>query len=353
MIGPYSTGVSKDELAIATVLAHPGVSARTVIEFAPSLAPVARAAAVLERLAGLGRLDRRPGADFIEYFPPDKVSRIVGPADEVEPEEEPVEIVVPPAAQHHALLEAVLEKRRQKTDHRVARWVVLAGEFPGLTCYEMCEKRPALGAPAKLALRMGYAASKGLLDVRKGGDWGNGCRYWPKGLAPATPSPELVAAVMAMRKARRPAVRRDAIVKAMYANPGNHAYFLGQVSDPPMKSPEAFALLSNAMTHHQLVSRARKGGVWCWWPPGEAPADDEVAPARAASTPVALIWNRGTTLLGDIGVDVDELERLVVEPRPRPRPVSREDWHPPALAIPRILSSTYSAPRWRGSKDFA
>lgn len=312
----YAVGTSKDELALAAALAHPGVTPVSVLEYAPSLAPVARAAAVLDMLADAGKLERRAGLELFEYFP------VVG----VKAPE--IAVVVNPSDPDDALdLRAALLKA--------------IGEHPGLTSTGLLEHVPGYGSIVALGRAVCELMREGLVERSR--DKGNHKFHYLKGAKPP-PHPRQKSNMARPRHGER---QIDRVVQTVLLKPGHSGFEIHALLDPPLPINKVHALLMTACLD-KMLSRSRQRGVFCYWGPGEAPPDDDVPALRQptagsieaqrvaasaqrmkleadirAACDHALARVRASApkppraeaQFGDFGVDVEELERLVV-PRP-------------------------------------
>jgi hypothetical protein len=123
----------------------------------------------------------------------------------------------------------------------------------------------------------------------------------------------------------------DRLVAAVIPKPGQNCKELASATGIPVNSA---ATTLNTAIRDNLLSRAQVGGVWCYWPPGAAPAD-EVAPVKlrtdirrpAAPAEVARADIAAPAALAK----ADPPENLLVESGP---------WVAPAHEIQRMLSDT-------------
>ena len=312
MTTAYAVGTSKQDIALAAVIAHPGVTSLEILEYAPSLGPQVKAAGLLHELHLSGRVERRPGRDLWTWWP-----KTGAASAELYDEPEPRDIR---AEARSDLSRAGVGGPKKRNTQKFDRALTAVAEHAGRSAKELCAVMPELGAPGNLVDLLNRGVALGRLEKRRGGGWGKEVRFWPAGQVPAQaplvkPAPKPApkpAKVAAPPKARRPrrSPQRDQIIRLVKANPGLGAADIGKLALPPLKPGSVFAQLFFAQAAGQL-SRARRLGVWAWWPAGQAPADDGLPPKRMGkSMPLAVLVNRGESITGDFGVDVDAMEAL-------------------------------------------
>lgn len=301
---------TKLERALALIGAHPGMTMAELEVIDPTMMPIK---GVVSHNITRQQVEKRRGGAWgyaARYWLQGEV-----------PEEPPQQLATPRV------------KPPPKPTPRIERAKALAAEFPGCTAREMVAKRPELGDGGKLSDVLCYAAATKAIDRRHRGGWGREAKFWPLGQAPEAPPVRIPESYReGAQRAGRVPVRRNSLVAAVREHPGLDATSVGERCHPPMKSQNAFSQLLYA-EGHQEVSRARKGGVFCWWPYGEAPADDGIPPRRHNSPTIypALRLNRAEVLAGDFGVDVEQLEALMA-------PAAALTFHKiPEVEVPRFL----------------
>lgn len=223
MTTAYATGISKHEIAYSAVVAHPFVTAETILAVAPALERQAIAASVLNELFCSGRLDRRNGATLYEYFP--KSHKPPAPTRAEQLEALRPESAEPPEAWQGRHSPTMRPPAPRQTKAQACITAVAA--HPGNTARRLCELEPSLGDVENIKTVLSTLAGTGQIDRVRG--VGRGCPslFYERGKAPAVPPGEEpegkataaeveradIAAVAALAKAAAPPAVDDFAAK--------------------------------------------------------------------------------------------------------------------------------------------
>lgn len=174
----HSTGISKADQAFNAVLAHPGLTSLTILDYVPGLGPQVKAAGILHELFMNGRIERRSGKELWEWWP--KAGAMPVRGQEIVEEEAELE---PMARADHTHLGRPPRGKRAKKGFRVVdRLAALAIQNPGNDAKALAGLMvPPVKYDAAASLLRQAIQEKLLSRALRGGVW----RYYALGEVPA------------------------------------------------------------------------------------------------------------------------------------------------------------------------